>query len=86
MGFAIMTQPDFYESTNGLVAEIILFGAIEAKKAWTNRYSIRVPLTGSETAVQIRDKIVDAIVSGALSMGITLARTDILLPAYQRGQ
>lgn len=46
---------------------------------------VSVPLDGTETAAQYRTKVTDAAVAAAAAAGLTVARTDVVLPVYQRG-
>jgi len=52
----------------------------------TARGSVRIVIVGTDTAAQIRTKILDAVVADVLAAHkVTITKPDILLPTYGQG-
>lgn len=71
------------EGTLAVNIEISIFGP-EVSGLVLNTLC-QIKLSGQESAQQIRTKITDCIVAGASQNGITVARGDCLVPAWDRG-
>ncbi len=75
-GFEIATSGDNLE----LRANVVYFGV-----GVKDLSPIAVVILPSDTIVQIKQKIIDAVIAEAVNLGWTLLANQILLPVFQKG-
>ncbi len=46
---------------------------------------VSVPILAGDTVASVASKVVTAVVAAGASVGVVLARTDVLLPSFVRG-
>jgi formate-dependent nitrite reductase membrane component NrfD len=85
MPIAIANVQQFQEDPNNPGSPLLYLSVFLVRPGAVQGVSVNVPFLVTDTAAVLATKVTTIIVAAAASVGVTIARTDVLLPSFVRG-